>query len=296
MSKNVQSQNRGFVILLFGGFLYSLYGVFSRVIGSSIPQFFQIWSRAAIVIGFLYIALLLTKTSLKRIEKQDWKWVLIVAASAGLIHPPFYIAINNMPIGTMLFAFYAVSTVVSYLLGKVLFKERLSKIKALSLFIAASGLLLLYTDTLHFGNPYYLILAGLSGFLFGVNISFIKKINTKYHTLQVNLFNWTGALVVSLLASLFLSEHWTFSLSTLPWVANVGLAICSFAASFSVIYGLKFIEIQKGSIILLSELVFGVLLGIVLYHEIPTITSMIGSILVLVALLLPNLSNFRKHP
>ncbi len=281
---------RGFSILLMGGLFYSLYGVFSRIIGDSLPQFFQIWTRAAIIIGLLLVSMWLTKKQLVRVRKGDLKWFLIAAASGGLLNPPFYIAINHLALGTTLFAFYATGTMVSYVLGKVLFGEKLSQAKIISLVIAMIGLLLLYIDTLQLGNLYYLSMAGFAGALFGVNINAIKKINTAYPSLQVNLFNWSGALLISLAVSIVIAEPWSVPIATLPWLANVGLAVCSLAASLSVIFGFKYIEMQKGSLILLSELVFGVLLGVVLYQEVPTITAAVGSLLVFIALIVPSIN------
>lgn len=284
-----RSDYKGFSILLLGGFLYSLYGVFSRVIGPSIPQFFQISSRALIILALLFVAIVLTKTRLLKIRKEDWKWGFLIAASSGFLLPLFYIAINKLAIGTTLFAFYATSTVVSYTLGKILFNEKITRVKVASLLIALIGLLFLYIDTIKLGNLQFLVLAAISGGLFGLNINSVKKINNIYPTFQVNLFNWTGALAINGIASIILTENSNFAVTTISWLANIGLAICSFAASFSVIYGFKFIEMQKGSIILLSELVFGVLLGLFLYKETPSITTLVGSGLVFVALLLPNL-------
>jgi len=284
-----KSDYKGFFILLLGGFFYSSYGVFSRIIGTSISQFFQIWSRAIITLAFLFVFILLSKTKLKKIQKADWIWGLSVSLTTGLLLPFFYIAVNNLAIGTTLFTFYALSTVVSYILGRVIFKEKLNRIKIISLFVAILGLFFIYIDSMKMGDLRYLLFSGLSGALFGLNINLIKKINNNYSPWQVNIFIWSGALIVNLIVSVFLGEHFNFSFISIPWAANIGLSLCSLAASVLVVYGFKFIEMQKGSIVLLSELVFGVLLGLFIYKEIPSIVTILGSILIFIALVLPNL-------
>ena len=284
------SNYKGFFTLLFGGFLYSLYGVFSRIIGTSLPQFFQIWSRAAIILVFLFALVAITKTKLIKIKKSDWIWVLLGGGSTGLLLPLFYIAVNKLAIGTTLFSFYAISTVVSYVLGGVLFKEKLNRIKIISLFVAILGLFFIYFDALKIGEIRYILFSGLSGALFGLSINSIKKINNTYSSLQVNIFNWLGALIINLIVSVLLGEHLSFTFISIPWAANFGLSLCSFAASSLVVYGLKFIEMQKGSIVLLSELVFGVLLGLFIYKEVPSTAALFGNILILIALILPNLN------
>ncbi len=291
--KNKTSDLKGFSILLLGGFLYALYGVFSRMIGDSIPQFYQIWSRAVIIVILLYLIIFFAKISIKKIKKVDLPWAAAVGISAGLLLPFFYIAVNNLPIGTTIFCFYAVSTVISYLMGKFILGEKFTVVKIVSLVFAITGLFLMFAGSLTDSNLKYLLYAGIAGAMFGINIISINKINTRYPTLQVNLFNWVGGFIVSIVVSLFIREPLPLPELNSPWFANFGLALCSLAASFSVIFGFKFIEVQKGSIILLSELIFGVLLGLILYNEVPTTTTFIGSVLVFVALVIPNLNILR---
>jgi len=285
---------KGFFILLIGGFLYSSYGVFSRIIGISLPQFFQIWSRAAIILVFLFALVAITKTKLIKIKKSDWVWVLLNAGSTGLLLPFFFIAVNKMAIGTTLFSYFAMSTVVSYVLGSILFKEKLNQIKIISLFIVILGLLFIYFDALKIGDLRYILFSGLSGALFGLSINSIKKLNNTYSSLQVNIFGWFGALIVNLIISVVLGEHLNFTLISIPWAANFGFSLSSLIASSLVVYGFKFIEMQKGSIVLLSELVFGALFGLFLYKEVPSVAALFGNILILIALVLPNLKMGNK--
>lgn len=283
-----RSGNTGVFILLLSCFIYSMYGVFSRAIGTAIPQFFQIWTRAILIILIHVLVILFSKTKLLKIRKQDWPWGITIALSSGLLMPMYYIALNNLSIGTTLFTFYATSTIISYILGKFIYKEEFSKAKILSLILAVTGILFLYTDTLKMGNFTYILISSVSGLLFGTNLIAIKKINNTYPSLQVNLFNWSGGLAVSLIVSVFLKEHWSLALTSTPWLINLGLAFSSFVASFLVTYGFKHIEMQKGSIILLSELVFGVFVGLLFYREIPTPMALLGCALVFLALLIPN--------
>lgn len=281
---------KGFIILLNAGFLYSLYGVFSRIIGNSIPQFFQVWTRG-IIISLLIIAIVfISKITLKKIPRDHWRWIIVVSVSSGLLVPSFFIAINNLAIGTTLFMFYALTTIVGYTLGKFVLGERLSRIKLVSLALALTGLGLMFVENLNLGKASYMLIAALSGVFFGTNITFVRKLSSNYHPLQINLFNWFGVIAINLPISIFISERWFFTPLSSGWLANIALAICSLGASLSAVYGFKFVEVQKGSIILLSELVFGVIIGIAFYNEVSTLFTLLGSLFIFASLLLPNIN------
>lgn len=283
-----RSEQKGFSILLIGGFLYALYGVFSRIIGNDIPNFYQYWSRAVVVLVILFALIYFSKMKLKKLNLSEWKWGLVLAVSSGILVPAFFIAVNNLPLGTTIFFFYGLATSVSYVLGSLFLGERLNKVKVMSLLLALAGLVFMYVDTISFSQPLYLAVAAISGLFFGVNISAVRQIGKFLPSLQINLFNWFGSIIVSLPISLILHESITMPILNTPWIANIGLAIVSLLASLSVIFGLKLIEVQKGSIILLSELVFGLILGFVLYKEVPSVLAWVGSGFIFAALLLPN--------
>jgi drug/metabolite transporter (DMT)-like permease len=168
-------------------------------------------------------------------------------------------------------------------------KEILTRSKIISFALAIIGLFIVSMDTFRLGETLYIVLAVLSGALFGVNVNLIKKLGKSYPSFQVNLFNWTGVLIVGLIVSIGMKESTSWNIFSTAWLANIGLALCSLCASLSVIIGFKYIEVQKGSIVLLSELIFGVLLGILLYSEIPTTLTIIGNTLILGGLIVPNL-------
>lgn len=286
-----KTEFKGFLTLLAAGFLYSLYGVLSRLIGGSLDSFFQFWSRGLIVLSLLFFITFLKKKSLKKIQNTDWGWIISLSIVSGIIIPTFFIAINNLAIGTMLFMFYALSIISSFLIGNLILNESISKSKIISIIFALFGLLLMYAETIHLGNVFYLSVAGLSGGLFGANLTIIRKLQKRYSSIQINTFNWLGVLIVNIITSLFLKENWSFNLISIHWLANFTLAICSLVASLLVVYGMKFISSQKASLILLSELIFGVIVGFLMYDEMPSISILIGSIFILIALALPNLKS-----
>jgi drug/metabolite transporter (DMT)-like permease len=284
------NNNRGFILLLLAGFLYASYGVFSRIIGADIATFYQYLTRAGLVIVLLLmLQAFATKTRLNKINSKHYKWILLQGLVAGLISPTFFLSVNNLPLGTTIFLFYALGTIVNYILGSVVHHEKITSIKAASLILGVIGVFLMSVESIRLNQPLYIFYALLAGVFFGLNLTAVKVLNKDYPNIQLNLFNWVGVLIVSLLFSALFTEVWMLPELTTPWLANIALAIVSFCASMSTVTGFKYMELQKGSIVLLSELVFGVLIGWLLYKEIPTLLLALGSIFILSALILPNL-------
>ena len=59
-------------------------------------------------------------------------------------------------------------------------------------------------------------------------------------------------------------------------------------------WGYKSMEVQKASLVLLSEIIFVLIIGFMFFGEVPTLNAVIGGLLVLVALIIPNL-DFGKY-
>ena len=63
------------------------------------------------------------------------------------------------------------------------------------------------------------------------------------------------------------------------------------------IYGFRNVSAQLGSLIMLSEVLFGIIIGAVLYKEALSLTVLAGGILVIVAMVLPEVKClYDNHP
>lgn len=291
---NKAREFKGEFALLGAAFFFSLYGVWVRYISSEFSVLFQIWTRTAIpLIIFLIIGLL--KKQFKKIEKEDYKWFFVVALSASLMNLPYVWAVLNLPLGTAMFILYASSTIVGYILGAVLFKERLNSVKILSLILSILGLILLYAGNLQLVRNWNLLFALLSGILYGMYFTTTKKISDKYSVVQVDTFYFLINTLVYLSIFLVLHDHFYLNFLSTGWLFNLIYIFTIMATSVLVVFGFRYVEAQKGSLIVLAELPFVLLLGFFLFKEVPGVLNVFGATLILVALILPNLNLYRNH-
>ena len=130
-----------------------------------------------------------------------------------------------------------------------------------------------------------------SGSFFSIYFVVSKKISSKYSSIEINTFACILIVVVNLAISLLLHENFNKHFRSIGWLANIGFGIAGFASTGLTILGFKFIEANRGSIVLLSEILFGLLFGFVLFGEALVTTALIGGLLIFISALLPKVQS-----
>jgi drug/metabolite transporter (DMT)-like permease len=190
--------------------------------------------------------------------------------------------------------FFGGSTLGGFILGKFLFQENLNRLKITSLFLALIGLLLVYSISINPGQFWYLWLAFGSGLGAALWNSLSKKVADSYSAIQLNGLDFLITGIITLIISIGFQETWSWPNLSQPWIAN-GLFLILFAlAGQLIIYGFKNLDVQRGSLIMLLEIVFGILLGSWFFHELLGFWSLVGGGLIILAAALPEMSEIYK--
>ncbi|MEI6650796.1 MAG: DMT family transporter [Candidatus Moraniibacteriota bacterium] len=282
-------KNKAFIELIVATFFFSLFGIFTRLLASDLGVFLQLMLRVGLMAGIFGAIGALTKIY-KRIRPQDlplfvFRGFLIIADFSC-----FYVAVNNLPLGLTLFIFYSASVIMSFSFGAIFLKEKLDLTKVIGISTAIVGLSVMYSESFHGVTLWPSLAAFGSGACFGLTVSTSKKLTDKYDTTQVNLVAYLVSFVLAIPLLLLSREAIPTAVSPMTIVELIGFALVGVAAFYLTVDGFKYLEAQKASLILLAELVFVVILGWLLYSEIPTMRTVIGGLLILVALALPNLN------
>lgn len=279
---------KGIGALLLTGLCFSFYGVFSRYVSKDFDTFYQTTSRYVIG-GALLILLTIIFRAWKSIRHGDVKWFLLQGFFVAGINIPFYLAVIHLPIGVALFLFYASGVIFSYLFGSLFLQEKLNTVKVVALVLAIFGIFLIYQGDARNFQSLYVLTAILAGSFYGLYGASSKKLNMKYSEIQISLIGTIITLALTAPFVFLLKENIFLDFSALSWKVNILYAFVGVITSFLLIYGFKYIEAQKGSLILLSELVFVVANGFFFFHEIPSVLAVFGGICILIALSLPNI-------
>lgn len=279
-----QAQLQGIAALIGAAFVYAGVGILSKFVGYELPLFYQNWTREVVAAVLLLWAFRFWKP----VKPQHRPWIFFRGIAAIVAFLTFFIAINVMPINITYFVFYAGSTIGGFLLGKLLFGERMTTIRWWSFCLAFFGLSLIYGVSIGAQNPLFL---GLS-FISGIATSFWNTSSKKivgYHAGQMALMDNTIQLGMYLVISLFLREAWPLTELSFIQGASLGMGACFVVTGLLMVYGFRRLDAQIGSLILLTEILFVIIMGYLFFGEIPSVMATIGGIIIIIAMILPEL-------
>ena len=214
--------------------------------------------------------------------------LLLFAAIVGYgFSNVFYtLGILNTLVSTTLFLTYLYA-IITPILGFVLLKDRVNKFNIISLAMSLAALVLLFQPTSFVtwkigGFFAFLCALATAGYLIA------RKKLPEYRASYMMLINtFLGMISVGILG-LILEHSFYFnggithvSLST--WIVTVLFGIDNFGAWLAMTKGFEYFHATSASIILLSELVFGVFFAFLFFQEIPTAATFIGGLLIIIS-------------
>jgi len=193
-----------------------------------------------------------------------------------------------------LFGIYAGSIITSLLIGKIVFKEKFPLTKKIALFLTFLGLgLFLYPFSLANINL-GLIFGLLCGLIDGITNAFRKSF-AKTDKFFVVFLTMLGGIAISGFLSLISDQNPLFltQLSTFALTIGIFFGMLLFSVNYLLLIGFQNFDLNLGTIIISSELFFGLLLGIIFYREIPNLNEFIGGSLIILAIIVSNLNLFK---
>lgn len=280
-------KTKGIVYLLIATVLYSIMPILIRFVGNgNIPPVSQVFLRytVACFAAIIYFRVTKSKFSVKR---KDILLLFFVALFGyALVNVFFTYANLYTQIGTVLFIFNC-STVMGPLLGYIFLKERLSPAIITATIIGFFSLFFLFSpgpmETWKLGALFALASA------FGSSLYVIgrKKLN-QYDSSIILLSNTVvGVVCVGILAVCmelpFYAGGGFESVSATTWLTIFLFGLDNFAAYLCMTKGFQLLSAGEGSMIMLSENVIGISLAFMFLGEIPTVQSLIGGGLILIA-------------
>lgn len=255
-------------------------------------MFYQLSVRVAII-GLIFLTIGLISKKIIPIEKQDLPLILFRGVLIVIDASSFYIAVNHLPLGLTMFIFYAASVGINFIYGSIFLKEKINSEKMISLIFAFLGLILIYHTDIRDVSILPSIFAMISGTCFGLTMCTSKKLTNKYSIFQVNSMAYLLSFLFGVILLFLSKEQINLLLPINIWLAMIGFCIFVVAGMYLTLYGFSKVEAQKGSLLLLFELVFVVIFGYLFYKEISSLNTLIGGLLIIIALALPNI-NFKK--
>ncbi len=280
-------QFKGSLFIVLASLMYGSYGVFSKYL-ADYGIFYQVGIRALLIALFLLLIGYLQK-SFKKIERKDIKWFLIINFFTIFSIAPITFAFGHLSLGTSSFLFYSAYLIFNYLLGIIFFQEKITVVKIISFVASVLGLLTIFTVQFSLELLPAMLMAILTGIGVSGEIVFTKKVSDRYSNIQINGIIYLVIAISHIVMSVVTQEDQSLSIITQTAPILIGFSIISLISSWALVEGYKYLEPSIASIIGLTEIIFSVLFGIIVFSEMLTGSMILGGALILFAATLPNI-------
>jgi len=286
--------SKGYFAILASTFLYGWFGVLVKIIGDGIPIFYQSFTRN-IIMAFVLVILLLVSQKGFRITHRKDVYKILARSSFGFINiTTALIAFQELSIGLAYILFFAGLLFGSFVIGAIYNKEKLNRIKVISLFLTVLGVAFAYAYRIEMTGEFVnVILAIVSGVSVAFWNIFAQHINEDISATALNLYDALLLATFSCIGSLLVHETWVVPSLSIEWGANIGMAVTFIFAGILVPYGFRRIEAQIGSILMPLEIVFGVLIGYIFFRDTIHVALIVGCVLIIIASALPHVWELR---
>ncbi len=278
----MSKQTLGYLSLFAAAALYGSQNIATKIAGNSVSPFLSTSVRA-----FVVVLLVVWFVSWKRVAKKHIGWFIARSSANILSTTGLFFAITKIPVGTALFSFYAGMILATTLVGIMLYNERMSTVKYLSLLLTVIGLLCMYMTNSGFMFNMFIFIAAAGGVCAGLWSIFSRPLTGIYPLTQLVVLDNALACVFAFMFSLALREPMAGVTMSIPLVSLSYLGLTQAFTGQLVAYGFRYIDGQIGSIILLNDTIIGIVLSFFFFKESPSMNVIIGGLLIFSASVLP---------
>lgn len=274
----------GSASLLLIGVLFGLSGVIGKYLSTWLSPYQVVEYRFIGAFTFALAILLATKQNLS-VKKISLTTLVLFAVTFPVSVIFFYLAIFNTSVSLAVFSFYIATLVSSFIVGRLYFGERITTNRKIALFF-----ILLAVIT--FTNPFHEFTLQI-GFIYGIIAGVIQTIASAFQKIVGKSTNRIGLIIVQTLAGIAVSGF-TISIlgeSLVPALPPIALLVTIFfgaiflVISYLFLVGFKYVNLNVGSILVSSELLFGPFFAFLLLSEKLTHLEFLGGVFIAIAVL-----------
>ncbi len=278
----------GVISILFGTMIYGSSGVFTRHLSVEFSPFSQQYSRSFVIVVVLGCLLFFNKSLWRTINKKDIKWFAFLILSSMFDVVLIFVAFNHVSIASGYFAFYSSMIITGLVAGALLFSDKMTLEKIISIVLILVGIGFVFFPGFSFSTMFYLSLAILFGVSVGLWNVFSKKLSNNYSIIQMIFISFVFVFISALLFSLIFDNGFSFNFTLVSLLWLISFALLGLVAMALIVIGFKYLEAQKASLLMPVEIVFAALFGFWFYKETISVEMVIGGILIFIGALLPN--------
>jgi drug/metabolite transporter (DMT)-like permease len=283
----------GASLVVLSSLFYASYGIWPTLMGNFFDGYTASAFRSVLVLLIL-LPIALIHRSLQPLRlKQNWRYMVGMLVASLFTWGPMYYAYLHAGIGISTTINYASIVISQFFFGWLLAGELFTKDKVISATLGFVGLALVFSPSIHGLGWLALLAASISGVTVGANTVFAKKIH--YNATQSTIVLWSASVVANFLMTFILRRPFPSFVWHVQWVYLLIFAVASVVASWSLVRGVKLIDAGAAGVLGLLEIVFGVLFGVICFHETLGPIVLLGVVVIIAAAIIPYIRDYNAQ-
>lgn len=276
----------GFISIITAAIIFGLTPILSKItyIEGSNPSML-VFLRSCISIPVLLVILKAKKISFKISNKNLLNIFLYSIFTSTITAFLLYSSYSYIPVGIATTVHYVYPMLVAVILA-VFFKEKISKLKLVTLIVSFIGISLFFDGDITSINKTGIIIAFTSGLSYGISLIIMDKSEIK--TLYPFLVTFYCCLFSSICMIIILltTDTFTLQLSTKAWFYSfiISLTVSTIAITLLQV-GIKRIGPTTTAILLMFEPISSITIGTIALNENCTFKTIVGCSLILISVL-----------
>lgn len=247
MSKNLL----GSLSLLLVGILYGLSGVIAKYLSAWLNPYQVIEARFAVAWIIAIFILILSQKKIG-LRKTNLKSLIPFAIAFPISAIFFTLSVFHTTVSVAVFSFYIANLVASFILGRFVFNERVTRNKKLALVSIVLAVIALTNPFDNFSLQLGFLFGLLSGTIQAIASTFQKIVSQTTNRLGLVIIQTFTGIVISAAILLVTNQPLLFFLPPIPLLVVIGFGAIFLAISYLFLIGFKYINLNTGSILVSS--------------------------------------------
>lgn len=279
---------KGFLALLACAVLFASFSIFVRILSNDLSAYQQIGFRNLIALVIGAFAVILSKQSFSSLADIPKKYTVLYTITFPIAVILYTLSVLEIKIVSTIFGLYLGALITSLFAGIIFFKEKITKMKLLSLILVSLGLIA-------YAYPFDgsllsvgFLLAVLSGVFDATANSFRKYLAGKVDRFVLVVLQMIGGLTVAAGLMVFAGQFTMPNISPTSWLVGGIFGLSLVAISYLTLVGFQNFDLNLGTVILSSELFFASVFALLFFGEISSFTELMGGTLIILATVVAN--------
>lgn len=284
MDQKLSNDAKGVIAIFISAIMYGFTGLFIRLLtGIGLNVYSINFVEYLIGIVLIYFIASRRKEGIELPLRKEWLYLISLGFCYFGVTITLFYAFNYTTIANaeLLHYTFPILTVFG---ATLLLNERLNRQKVLALVLSMFGLILILNQSFNLSQS--MMFGNLCAFLSAFPVAVMTLIGRKLKNRSAYFTTFWSILFACLLYFPFFIYH--NSISSLQQVGYIFITSVFFIGITMPLYffGLRHITASTAGILMLIEIISGIIVGLIFYHEMLPLINLIGGILIMISCVL----------